>query len=1571
MNTTTYKRWMPPGIIACLLMLIGISSASAYETYYEYLGWRDYGYYAWCEECGTAKGVEYQGYSMSDAEAEFDAKCDEWFCSGCGMCSEDFNSECYAEHHCYMCGGCLDEGSIDDSYADEGIRFCEECWDENAERKPEYFCHWCHTPYGYGVDLCECSDMVIPHCRDCSELQCQQCGGCMIVGGEETYLAEGGCLEHGVCGDCLQEGIEDGEHCPRCHRCDIEICDECGLCEGCIENSTLHCPECDYCFGNEGEVQWCGTGGIHCFHCCEENGWLCPECGSCLPTEGQDFCDECGLCGGCCKANSEDSGCTHHYCIESSEFDDHLCPNCMKCPDDNECEYCGLCEECMEDYHCEHEICPESAEWDEHLCSDCGECFEIDELCEYCGKCEDCQEHCEHGYCPDDASFEDDFDHFICQQCGDCYEGFDRCDYCELCNDCCEANTQSVGCDHDLCVESEDFAEHWCYTDDQCLDKCDHNPACAHGNIGTEWASNESAHWKVCLVCGAAVEKAIHTEGATTIITQPNSALHRNGTARVSCSVCAQYMGTVTVPYIPAPADGSPYIIDQPKDYTGKVSDTAFGENPRYASFAVRAGGSGLSYQWYWYRKGYNVPVVKLEDKRGDEYIFSLSGKDEVKGANTSKLTVYVLPPACYEEYEYYCVISNSKGTVETVHAKLDAQHVYGWFENNGNGTHSYRCYGDGCDASQFTKPHRYSEWTVTPATETSTGSREQKCMDCGAQNSVVIPKVEPGHVHVYDQVLHNATDHWYGCVCGVDNYDATVGGHSPWGNQYTIIRQATETSSGLRSWNCYVCGVYREEVIPRLEHTHTYWPFQRDSDGDPITGKCGRCKEYHYYYCKSGDGAMLKEEHDPVTFTWDIVKEATSTEKGKLYRYCETCGYSESKYYDYGTYPIFILGGTASHDAAAPGTTVTVTYTKSPGLRWTNITFWKDMATVGQYVSAFGLKPVSLSPSDHYSTATFVMPDGPVMLQVYNTEDCHHAGGTVMGEREEPTCLGYGREPDVLCAVCGAVVRQGNRIPALGHDMSTTPVPGTTVDEYCTLWTAAHPLAGEPNPATHGYSGDFKCNRCGMAVKGKKTPLKHGRHDKYHEYTSNPGRIWSDWYDQTKDAKEPTCTSSGYTGNKYCKYCKEVAEKGESIPRLGHNWGEWEVTREASTMVKGMEQRHCLNDASHKQTRVTDYSGPDYRLKADKTKLKFEFTYGDTEIEPQTITFTSVGRNKILAIDDAEVDLFGNQLNVDGLKLTVRLDPQYATSIATSSGEQKIGRLLVAITEDGTTEEFSAPTFTCTVRMNKADVGLRIETESKIGRPRCPIATPLVTSDVDGLKLVWKSSDNSVATVDANTGRVMPLSGGTTTITAIYEGDEHYKSAKVSYTLNVIGENKYTGIILQSLYTNDGQNYSSFMGRRNVTIAPSVLGAGLVDVTFSNFNMPEVGYKIQGFTIQGVQAHDADDGTSIYTLPSSRMMELDAGDAGMMEFNVMLEGVQFYPETPMFKLTLKTPTIEDFVWFSATGMSQEEIDEIITGIDVIEISNKSDIFDLQGRKLEKITQPGIYIKDGKKVAVK
>ena len=88
----------------------------------------------------------------------------------------------------------------------------------------------------------------------------------------------------------------------------------------------------------------------------------------------------------------------------------------------------------------------------EDVCPDCGECFDEGELCEYCGLCEDCREHCDHDVCPEN----DDADgHFICDQCGDCYEGEDRCDICELCLDCCADNISSMGCDHDLCIESD------------------------------------------------------------------------------------------------------------------------------------------------------------------------------------------------------------------------------------------------------------------------------------------------------------------------------------------------------------------------------------------------------------------------------------------------------------------------------------------------------------------------------------------------------------------------------------------------------------------------------------------------------------------------------------------------------------------------------------------------------------------------------------------------------------------------------------------------------------------------------------------------------------------------------------------------------------------------------------------------------------------------------------------------------------------------------------------------------------------------------------------------------------
>ena len=55
-----------------------------------------------------------------------------------------------------------------------------------------------------------------------------------------------------------------------------------------------------------------------------------------------------------------------------------------------------------------------------------------------------------------------------------------------------------------------------------------------------------------------------------------------------------------------------------------------------------------------------------------------------------------------------------------------------------------------------------------------------------------------------------------------------------------------------------------------------------------------------------------------------------------------------------------------------------------------------------------------------------------------------------------------------------------------------------------------------------------------------------------------------------------------------------------------------------------------------------------------------------------------------------------------------------------------------------------------------------------------------------NGVTVTWSSSDESVATVDAETGEVTLVGPGTTVITATFAGTDFYKPATVSYTLTV-----------------------------------------------------------------------------------------------------------------------------------------------------------------------------------------
>lgn len=56
----------------------------------------------------------------------------------------------------------------------------------------------------------------------------------------------------------------------------------------------------------------------------------------------------------------------------------------------------------------------------------------------------------------------------------------------------------------------------------------------------------------------------------------------------------------------------------------------------------------------------------------------------------------------------------------------------------------------------------------------------------------------------------------------------------------------------------------------------------------------------------------------------------------------------------------------------------------------------------------------------------------------------------------------------------------------------------------------------------------------------------------------------------------DATCTEAGYTGDEVCTNCGMVIAKGEEIAALGHTWGEWEVTKDATETEAGEKARTC-----------------------------------------------------------------------------------------------------------------------------------------------------------------------------------------------------------------------------------------------------------------------------------------------------------------------------------------------------------------------------------------------------------
>ena len=448
--TKTNKRSRIVSILLVLTMLLSLMPSLELHAH---AFWEDYDNGQDCEYCDHYHWAE---------------NC----CDGCGFCTVDCNSDCFAEFHCNDCGECLFNTPF----------WCDQCY----------------------------------KCADCmEETHCSTCGKCYI--GEDDQL----------CGECYKGPC-----------CSITICDSCGFCDDCANDDSdpMHCSLCNACFGAVDEcVDDDDTGVIHCIDCHTS----CEQCEECLLAK--EVCEDCGLCKECCMDNSDAGGCPDgETCVESAEWEEHICPGCDgwvtdKEDEDEFCETCELCKECCEgNSDCSEGMCAMDTDYADHFCEDCGLCFHDSDPCE------------------------------------------DGCD--QRCKDCCLDAVKAMGCDHDdWCFSDSDFEDHL---------KAEHSGA-GHTHIAaSSWSADGTQHWHPCRYCdGKKLNAANHEYDAKGV-----------------CKVCGYISGSsIVITRQPRDIKCKTSIYGS-GDYKEEPENGLLFSEHNWVTFSVSARslkGDELTYQWY------------------------------------------------------------------------------------------------------------------------------------------------------------------------------------------------------------------------------------------------------------------------------------------------------------------------------------------------------------------------------------------------------------------------------------------------------------------------------------------------------------------------------------------------------------------------------------------------------------------------------------------------------------------------------------------------------------------------------------------------------------------------------------------------------------------------------------------------------------------------------------------------------------------------------------------------------------------------------------------------------------
>ena len=524
---------------------------------------------------------------------------------------------------------------------------------------------------------------------------------------------------------------------------------------------------------------------------------------------------------------------------------------------------------------------------------------------------------------------------------------------------------------------------------------------------------------------------------------------------------------------------------------------------------------------------------------------------------------------------------------------------------------------------------HSFGAWTVVKeATCIAEGREERECSVCNAKEAKGIVKLS----HKESGWITDENNHWKICtVC-----DVIVGAKEEhvFGDWITDT-PATENTAGSRHQECSLCKHKNTEIIPVLSHTHKY---DKEATDEKYLKSAATCTVPAVYYksCKCG-------EKGTETFEYGTVNPDNHTGGTEIRNASEANHVLQTKGYTGDTYCRGCNTKLSSGTEILPGDHIPESVWKM-----NENNHWKECSVFGCGIIIENTSGAHVYGGDGDAdcnicgyTRTIIPIHKHSLEKVsavaatctstgntehYKCEDCGKLFSDPAGTKEitaesvivgmlphspkelpaiEATCENTGLSAGSKCENCDTIIVEQTVTAAKGHDF----ISGIWRYDTALHWKKCSRCDMTDTKENHVFDNeqDNICKVCGYN-RGIAPAHTHNWAD---AWSHNTAYHWHECLSSDCDVTEnslkdgyaahieaaavrenetaATCTTDGsYDEVVYCTDCHAEISRTKNITKaLDHEWGNWVVTKPATSSEDGEEQRKCMRDSSHVETKI------------------------------------------------------------------------------------------------------------------------------------------------------------------------------------------------------------------------------------------------------------------------------------------------------------------------------------------------------------------------------------------------